>query len=107
LNCSAPSCAAMHPDSKNASRTVNDCMTQSGSCITCFRDDSGGAGPRRCFSSGDPGVPAPVAAKLWSQLTTKSGLGVGMLVRPLGGRSCAEPDGCVGVTVAGGDCVCS
>ena len=95
----------MHPDPRNASRMVNDCMTQSGNCSGCFWHEF--EGPGQCVSSGDRGMPLPLARELWSQLATaKGGLAQRMMVRPLGGRSCAEPDACVGVTVATGDCVC-
>ena len=47
------------------------------------------------------------AVTLWeSMMAAEGGLMEGLRVRPLGGKSCAQPDECVGVVVHTGDCVC-
>ena len=52
-------------------------------------------------------LPAAKAAALWDELMGgQAGAMKQLVVRPLGGRSCAEPDRCIGVATQSGDCVC-
>lgn len=104
-NCSAKNCTALLPAGRcpgpACNKTVINCMV--GGCPGCGWDRE----RQRCERASPPELPPAKAAELWAELTAApAGLAERLLVRPLGGRSCAEPDRCVGVAVHGGVCVC-
>ena len=69
----------------------------------------------KCVMGGAPSLSTAAASTLWAVLRSardaNSGKNAradfgGLAVEPLGGRSCAKPGNCIGVSASSGDCVC-